>query len=208
MIHYVVTRADGWIVQTGSKSELSFPHLTAQPGETIRQVPFEVKDEEYFWKDGLQPLPPRPNRWATFDTASETWIEAVDLTSAKAFARQDIERAVARTRTHFATDLPFQGEAYKIKQEEAVAYLALDPEPADLTGFPNMLNEVGSTAPTAYQLAQIWLNKRDAWPTALNLTEGIRTTHNNAVEAAQTVAEIDALVDAAETALTAIMEQN
>lgn len=208
MIYYVVTRADGWIVQVGSKSEASFPHLTARPGETIRKVPFEVKDEEYFWKDGLQPLPPRPNQWAAFDTASETWIEAVDLTSAKAFARQDIEHAVANARRHFATDLPFQDEAYKLKQEEAVAYIALDPEPADLADFPNLQNEVGSTAPTAYQLAQIWLNKRDAWPAALNLTEGIRTTHNNAVAAAQSVAAIDALVAAAKAALTTMMEQS
>ena len=102
-------------------------------------------------------------------------------------------------RRTFITDLPGQEMLYLRKEAEAVSYVALNPEPSDLTDYPLMASEVGPglTAPTAYQLAQIWLYMSAQWKVAAGQIETARLRAVYAVEAAASDAAIVAAYEGA-----------
>jgi hypothetical protein len=85
------------------------------------------------------------------------------LAMVRADAISAINEAAAKARLRYITDLPGQQMIYLAKQDEATAYLAANHEPATLAAFPFLAAEVGITAPTAYELAQIWLNMAALW---------------------------------------------
>lgn len=80
------------------------------------------------------------------------------------------------------------------KEAEARAFLA-EPDP-DLADYPMLSAEVGITAPDAETLAQIWLNMVVLWRSAAAGLEALRLTTAAAIEAAGTVAEVDAAMAA------------
>lgn len=47
---------------------------------------------------------------------------------------------------------------YLAKEAEAIRWLGSDPAPADPADFPLIAAEIGITAETADQLAQLWVN--------------------------------------------------
>lgn len=126
-----------------------------------------------------------------------------DLAPLKAAAQARADATMAATRGLYVTDLPAQQMIYQAKEAEAVAYLALEPEPTDLTGFPFLANEVGITAATAAELAQLWVAMSDQWRSIAGALESIRLTHKAAITAAATEAE----VAAADAAFLAAIEQ-
>ena len=127
-----------------------------------------------------------------------------DLAPIKANATQKINDLAGAKRRTFITALPGQEMLYLKKEAEAASYVALSPEPSDLTDFPLMAAEVGAglTAPTAYQLAQIWLYMGHEWKIAAGQIETARLGAVYAIEGTATEAAIDAVL----TAYRAVMQ--
>ena len=88
---------------------------------------------------------------------------------------------------------------YLAKEAEAVRYLA--ETPATLDGYPMLAAEVGITAPTAYELAQLWVNMSDLWRGIAAQIETARLGAIYQIETAPDAAAVDAIVAAALEAL-------
>ncbi len=116
----------------------------------------------------------------------------------KTRARAEVAAALAAARTALITDLPGQSMIYLAKEAEARAWLA-DPAP-DMADYPMLSAEIGLTAPDAQALAQIWLNMATLWRQAAATLEARRLTLSAAIDAATTVAEVEAVVDQLGTA--------
>lgn len=106
---------------------------------------------------------------------------------------------VGQVRALFITDIPGQDPIYKAKQEEAEAYLLEDPEPLTLDGYTFLAKEIGITADTPLELAQLWVTMRDQWEAIGSDLEAIRLGFIKEIRAATTKAEVDALVAEFET---------
>lgn len=118
-----------------------------------------------------------------------------DLSTLKSDAIARVNERAGRVRRTFITDLPGQEMLYLEKLREAVDYMAETPEPATLAAYPLLASEVGPglTAPTAYQLAQIWLYLSGQWKAAAGQIETARLGAVYAIEAATSPAEITAI---------------
>lgn len=112
------------------------------------------------------------------------------LAEAKAQALTAINAAVAATRSTFITDLPGQEMIYLGKEAEARRWLAA-PTP-DLADYPFLTAEVGISAPTAQDLATLWVTLGAQWRAVAALIEGLRLTATAAVAAALTPQEAEA----------------
>lgn len=104
----------------------------------------------------------------TFDSLS-AWrvvdgqLVLVDIAPYRATAIQRVNARAGEVRAGFLTDIIGQEMLYKAKEEEARSYVLESPEPASLTDYPLIAAEVGITAATAYQLAQVWLYMGAQW---------------------------------------------
>ncbi|MEN9059991.1 hypothetical protein [Ponticoccus litoralis] len=130
-------------------------------------------------------------------------VPVENLVAARLDAVTAINEAVGAKRQNFITEIPGQQMIYQAKEAEARAYVALDPEPANLEPFPLISAEIGITAPTARELAQVWLHMGDMWRATAATLEGIRLTAIGAVGNAGSTAEIDLAVATCFSALEA-----
>lgn len=134
------------------------------------------------------------------ETVEEGYVEQIevpevvpmDRVKARAVAR--INNAASDLRGQYITVIPGQEMIYLAKEAEAVRYLAETPETLD--GFPMLAAEVGVTAPTAYELAQLWANMSALWRQVAAQIETARLTAIYAIEAAEDAAAVDAIVGA------------
>jgi hypothetical protein len=124
----------------------------------------------------------------------------------RATAKSTINAAVAQVRQLFITDLPGQQMVYLAKEAEAQAYTALLSPPADLSAFPLLSAEIGITAPTASDLAALWLGMATAWRTIAAQIELLRLTAKAAVEVATTPEQIAAALAALTGGLASMLE--
>jgi hypothetical protein len=113
-----------------------------------------------------------------------------NLTPIKALAKTSIDDAAERTRLLFVTPGAAQTMVYKRKFEQALALME-NPE-IDDAAIPAIVNEVGVTAPTRYEVAQVILNMEAMWGPLADRIERARLQAKNEVDAATCPAEIDA----------------
>lgn len=144
--------------------------------------------------------------WISAPTADLTSLDAwvveagsLVLASIGPYRRAAIAKINARAgevRLTFITDIPGQQMLYAAKEQEATAYLAASPEPADLSAFPLMAAEVGPglTAPTALGLAQLWAAMAAQWRGMAAMIENARLSTIYGVEAAPDRAAIEQIV--------------
>ena len=118
------------------------------------------------------------------------------LAVAKSEVIARVNAAVTAARRLYVTELPGQEMIYMAKEAEALRYLSL-PEP-DLSEYPLLSAEVGITAPSAHELAQIWANMGALWRYAAAQIEGMRMTALIAIDAAQNEADLDKILSALE----------
>lgn len=114
-----------------------------------------------------------------------------NLNVCKATAIARINAASGLARQQFITTCPGQDMIYIAKEREALAYLAAPT--ADLTAYPLLAAEIGVTAPTAWELAQVWANVSVYWRGVAARIEGVRMRAIAAIEAAadpKVVAEV------------------
>lgn len=133
---------------------------------------------------------PEPVTVAGYDTATPVELEAY-----RSYALSAVEELSHEVRLELVTSLPGQDMIYLRKETEARAYLALETGPADLTDFPLMSFEVGITAPTPLELAQLWVVMSDAWVAAAGPLEAARQTAKIALLAATDVASMTTALD-------------
>ena len=117
------------------------------------------------------------------------------LARAKGRAVARINEVSGSMRAQYVTVIPGQEMIYLAKEAEAARYLA-DPAP-DLADYPMISAEVGLTAPTAYELAQLWVNMSDLWRGIAAQIETWRLGTIAQIETAADVATVDAIVAAA-----------
>lgn len=129
----------------------------------------------------------------TRDQAAIAAMQANRLDRAQADAQARLIEVMAAARMAFVTPLPGQDMVYLAKETEARAWVAA--ETPDLADYPLLSAEVGVTAPDADQLAQLWLNMAALWRTTAAELEGLRLSTKAAIAAAQSVEEIDTILE-------------
>ncbi len=142
--------------------------------------------------------PPRPQEWMTFNYETGLWVDArgaAELVDERARLLDALTSKVIALRNGFITDIPGQEMIYLRKEQEGIAYLALPEEPEDLTMFPLLAAEVGITAPTAFQVATIWVQLSAMWLSAAAQLEQFRLGMAAQIEAAGTFEDL-AIIEA------------
>ena len=125
----------------------------------------------------------------------EGWAD-VALTNARLEAVARINAAAGAVRRLYVTDIPGQEALYLMKETEARAWLAEgEPNPAD---YPLIAAEIGITAPTGDEVAQVYLNLAALYVQAAAQLEHARLSHIAMAETAPTPEEATAVADAFE----------
>lgn len=168
--------------------------------------------ETYFDGSAWRDLPPCPSAHCVWDLATEAWVDprsaedvaaddAAELEEARTAALARALELRAAARLLYITDIPGQDAIYASKLEEARAYLAdADPATAD---YPLIWSEVGVTAPTAADVAQVFLNLNALWKAAAAGIDGAYFGAQAAIMAASNGAEMQAALDALAVAFDA-----
>lgn len=171
------------------------------------QVEFTVSGDSYlpsFLEEGKSvieaDLPPDAELggWRVIDGVPVQ----VDLTFIKNRHLTTVRTIISDVRSQFVTVLPGQEMIYLNKEKEAAEYVAAtDP---DINDFPMIQSEVGVTAPTAYQVAQVWLYMGAQWRAVAASLERIRMVATNSINSATTETEVLEAVTDMQTALAAL----
>ncbi|WP_420343956.1 hypothetical protein [Paenirhodobacter sp.] len=147
------------------------------------------------------PFPAAPGDWAVWDWATHAWSDPRDaawhaarLAEARAAALAQITALRGAARLAYITDIPGQEAIYIAKLEEARAWLAaVDPDIAD---YPLIGSEVGVTAPTPYEVAQVFLNLNALWVQVAAAIDGGCFAAEAAVQAATAPEDVAAIIAA------------
>ena len=107
----------------------------------------------------------------------------------------EVNQMIGALRAQYITPIPGQEMLYLAKRAEAAAFLTLDPAPETLDAFPLLAAEIGITAPSAAELAQIWLNLGALWEGVAAQLEALRLSAIKAIEEAWDAAAIEAAVE-------------
>lgn len=116
------------------------------------------------------------------------------LADARAAAYAHLAAHITAARAPLITILPGQEMIYLAKEAEARAWLTATAP--DLADYPLLSAEIGLTAPTAAELADLWLTMSRQWRMAAAALEALRLTIKAAIDAAETPAEIAAALAA------------
>lgn len=122
------------------------------------------------------------------------------IAGARAAAVSWVNGEIGQRRHRYVTVIEGQEMIYLEKRAEALRYLAAVPEPRTLGDYPLLAAEVGITAPTAWQLAQVWANQAAMLVAVAASLERLRLGTIKALEEATTETEI-------ETALSLFRQQ-
>jgi hypothetical protein len=159
------------------------PRFTLKPGPQMARAPdgpfIEVPDDPDLPLEDIRVV------------AGEVVLVSLEGQRASAIAAVNAAAAVVRGR--LVTDLPGQEMLYLRKEAEARAWLAdPDPEP-DLALYPFLAAEVGATAPSADQVAQVYLNMAALWTAIGAALEALRL---GAIAEIETTEEPGTIVEA------------
>lgn len=149
------------------------------------------------WTDvGLVPDPVVPPEVIAAERLAAARRDGIDLINTEA----------GRLRSLFLTDIPGQQLVYQDKEREAVRYMAEVDAAAtpDLTTYHWLPKEVGITAPTAYEIVQIWLNMAALWRWIGPLIEEVRLATIAQIEGTSDLLIIEAATTAGLAALEAL----
>lgn len=167
-------------------------------GAVVLPAPFTTADlPRLQYRDGVwveridlaQPFALTPEEVAAEQAAMAEGL----LSRARAQAVENINRRTGDFRKRVYTDIAAQAGIYMDKRAEAVAYVAAvehGSEPETLADYPYLEGEVGVTAPTAWQLAQIWLHRNDTFSVLGSATESVR---RRAIVAVETAPDFDTI---------------
>lgn len=225
---YAVVDPDGIILRISTLEQGLLETLEAPPGESYKYpIPDGLDDLTHRWDEAsgtwetLPPRPEHPHYWkggawkvypepphhsAEFDHDLEVWVDPRTqeqlLLEFEKFRTDSVKRVSyirGMARMPYITDLPGQDMLYIAKAEEAKAFLA-DSEPV-VEDYPLIGSEVGTTAPTAYEVAQIFSNLNMLWRHAAGSIDAACFQAEAAVLQAPDRETINAILSALENAL-------
>jgi hypothetical protein len=192
---YTIADAEGRILQSGRQP---IEYLTVPEG--ARLILDQAGDPGTEMVDEDDVVVPKP---AVVPTIAEQRRDGIYRVNSEA----------GRVRARFVTTIPAQDMVYLEKAAEARRYLAAYPapehEPAELDdspelGFPFIATEIGITGPTAFAVAQTYVQGAALFRQVGAAIEGIRLGGVAAIEAAPSLVVIDATVAAVLDALLLI----
>lgn len=196
----VFSDSTGEIIRVGRCSPGSIDLQSGDEGESIHPLDdAEIvrTDTHFIWTDPLTDekfvvaYPPKPTANAVFDFATQTW-GAGDIEELRNVARRTALDMFRKVRLDFVTVLPGQDLIYDAKKSEATAFLAATPVPTDLTDYPFIAGEVGtSSGATALAVALTYQAASNSLKLVGAALEAPRIVFGDAVSAATTAAEID-----------------
>lgn len=190
MIPFAIIDANG--IPTGGGIKPTLPE-----GAIPLTPPFSTLDlPRLRWRDGVW-----EERTDLPETKPPTEAELADrasavLARARTEASERVNQSVGDLRGRIYTDIPGQDAMYLEKRAEAVAYVAETNhggEPANLRDYPLLANEVGLTAPTAWTLAQLWLNRSDQFKRVGAATERLRMRAQIDISTAKDIEALEAI---------------
>jgi len=118
-----------------------------------------------------------------------------ELSRQRVLAIAAVNARMSEVRSLYITTIAGQEMIYAAKEAEAAEFLSLPTPPLDLTNFPFIAHEVGtSTGATAQQVAQTFSNMAAIWRTLGAELEQLRIATKDAITIAGTAAGIDATV--------------
>lgn len=191
-MRYAVIGPGGVILQTGTVQDPET--LALQGGDLLAvEVPPGVHEAtHYFDGAGFTAYPPRPGERFSWDgtawTDPRSLAEVVaHVEGARAGAIAAINACAADVRRRYVTDILGQEAIYMMKEAEARAWVASGGE--DPAQFPLILAEVGITAPTAHEVAQVYLNLAGLY---VQVAARLETARLGCIAAAETAIDEDA----------------
>lgn len=205
-VKYAIIGNHGVIERTGECSLETLYHQV-EAGQQVVDLPEGVADDTHYWNGaGFVEYPARPGPWNVWDGAE--WIDprtpedhAAELTAARQTAVREITAIRGAVRLSYITDLPGQDMLYMAKVDEARAFISeAEPDPAD---YPLIASEVGVTAPTPFEVAQVFLNLNALWRYAAGQIDAACFQAEGAVMVAPDAATITAIVAGLRNALAA-----
>lgn len=171
MIAFAYIDKSGIPVGGGIRREVPADGVPLSPPFTTADLP-RIQFRDGAWEERTDlPVPPPPTREEIAEREAEM------LAQARSAAGDRINVRAGALRKRIYTDIPGQDALYLEKRAEAVAYVAAareGGEPETLADFPLLENETGITAPTAWQLAQLWLNRSAQFKRVGAATERLR----------------------------------
>lgn len=162
-----------------------------------------ISANEHYIKNGaLVEYPSKPEPWSAFNFETETWYDPRTPEQIEEYtgemrrtAIQRVNRAVDAVRRRYITDIIGQDMLYMEKRHEAAAYLtANDPDPSN---YPLLSAEIGITAPTLYEIAQIYLGLASIWVAMAAQLETVRLGAIATIETTNDVSVMDQTATAA-----------
>lgn len=176
-----------------------------EPGEAY--LVGDYQDGNHCVVDGeVLEMPSQPSPAHRFDYEQRIWFDprtqddlVAELNRYRSEAKARITQLRGQARLTYVTDIPGQEMLYVAKNEEAKAYLVdPDPQPYD---YPLIMSEVGVTAPTGYEVAQIFTNLNAMWRYAAGQLDAACFQAEMGVDQAPDIATIDFIIGQLEAAL-------
>ncbi|MBL9046807.1 MAG: hypothetical protein JNK34_05765 [Tabrizicola sp.] len=189
MIRFAFVDDSGFPTGGGARRELPAGAVPLPEPWTTTDLP-RLRFKDGTWQertDISEPAPP------TVEEVART--AAAHLQAARQQALERVNARVGTIRKLIYTDIPGQDALYLEKRAEAIAYVAEargPGEPVTLKDYPLLANEVGITAATPWQLAQIWLFRSSQFKDFGAATEKARMTAAIAITSARDFEEIEA----------------
>lgn len=119
-----------------------------------------------------------------------------NLEAYKKSAVKNINDQVGEVRLKYITNITGQSMTYEEKRKEAHLYKSMAPNyPTDLSSFTYLGDAVGIDAPTALEVADMWIDLQEQWKMADGPIEKSRRQHIVLVNNANTRAEIDIILN-------------
>lgn len=115
---------------------------------------------------------------------------AAELDRKRAVATDEINALTVAARVKYITNIAGQEMMYLEKEKEALAFLALEREPADLADFPFLEAEVAITGRAARAVAELITATAAAWRRLGPRIEALRRGATEVIRNAETEAEI------------------
>jgi hypothetical protein len=190
MIPFAFIGPDGTPTGGGIKPTLPEGAVPLTPPFSTLDLP-RLRYRDGVWEQRTDLLEPKPPTEAELVQRA-----AAMLARARTDASDRVNQSAGDLRRRIYTDIPGQDAMYLEKRAEAVAYVAETNhggEPADLRDYPLLANEVGITTPTAWSLAQLWLNRSDQFKRVGAATESLRMQALIDISTAKDIAALEAI---------------
>ena len=168
----------------------------APVGNNYVEIDEDIDPNNLYIKDGVIKVRSScPSEYHSFDTDSETWVDNSlnRLPEIKLKALKVVNEKCGNVRSSYVTGVSGQEVIYAMKRDEAVAYLN-DSDPT-LSEYPFISAEIGITATTAYEVAQVYLNMSAMYTQVLAALENIRFTTVSEIESATEKTGVDIALD-------------